>query len=356
MCMENMVKKNLFKKFLNKKRIIIFGHSGFVGSWLTLTLSLLGAEVLGVSLKMKNKNYLSNTNEFKKKIKTISCDLKNLNNIQSKIIKFKPEIIIHLASQPIVKFGYSNPQKTYETNIGGTIKILEITRKILSVKQILVFTSDKVYSNTSNKTLTETSKLGGHDPYSASKSSQDIIAQSYGFSFFKKSKIIILRSGNIIGGGDWAENRIIPDIVRAYLNKSILKIRSIHSTRPWIHIFDVINAMLLILTKQKAKYDQNTIFNLSPNIKKQVNVKKIIELIIKNTSIKRIKIKKVANIIKEKKYLHISSNKAQKELGWKTKLDLKIALKLTIDFYLLSKTKTFNEAIKQINRYFIKIK
>ena len=114
--------------------------------------------------------------------------------------------------------------------------------------------------------------------------------------------------------------------------------------------------MLLILTKQKAKYDQNTIFNLSPNIKKQVNVKKIIELIIKNTSIKRIKIKKVANIIKEKKYLHISSNKAQKELGWKTKLDLKIALKLTIDFYLLSKTKTFNEAIKQINQYFIKIK
>jgi len=354
--MENLVKNKLFKKFLNKKKILIFGHSGFVGSWLTLTLSLLGAEILGVSLKMKYKNYLSNTSKFKKLIKTINCDLKNLDNIQSKIIKFKPEIIIHLASQPIVKFGYSNPQKTYETNIGGTIKILEIARKIHTVKQILVFTSDKVYSNTSNKTLTEDSRLGGHDPYSASKSAQDIIAQSYGFSYFKKSKIIILRSGNIIGGGDWAENRIIPDIVRAYLNKGVLKIRSIHSTSPWIHIFDVINAMLLILTKQTTIHDQNAIFNLSPNIKKQVSVKKIIKLIIKNTSIKKIIIKKIANTIKEKKYLHISSKKAQAKLSWKTKLDLKIALKLTIEFYLLSKTKIFNEAIKQINQYFIKTK
>ena len=353
MCVENLV-KNLFKKYLNKKRIVIFGHSGFVGSWLTLTLSLLGAEILGVSLKMKNKNYLSNTNQFQKKIKTINCDLKNLNNIQSKIIKFKPEIIIHLASQPIVKFGYSNPQKTYETNVGGTIKVLEVARKIPTVKKILVFTSDKVYSNSSNKILTEDSKLGGHDPYSASKSAQDIIAQSYGFSFFKKSKIIILRSGNIIGGGDWAENRIIPDIVRAYLNKGVLKIRSINSTRPWIHIFDVINAMLLILTKQTTKYEQNIIFNLSPNIKKQVSVKEIIKLIIKNTSIKKIKIKKVVNIIREKKYLHISSKKAQTKLPWNTKLDLKIALKLTIEFYLLNKNKVYNEAIKQINEHFIR--
>ena len=347
---------NLFRKYLKNKRILIFGNSGFVGSWLTLSLSFFDAKILGVSLKMSNKNYLSNSLKFKKKIRTLNCDLKNLDNIQSKIVLFKPEIIIHLASQPIVKMGYINPKKTYETNVNGTIKILELARKIKTVKQILIFTSDKVYSNVENKILTEDSKLGGLDPYSASKSAQDIIAQSYGHSFFKKTKMIILRSGNIIGGGDWAENRIIPDIVRAYLNKGVLKIRSINSTRPWIHIFDVINAMLLILTKQTTKYEQNIIFNLSPNIKKQVSVKEIIKLIIKNTSIKKIKIKKVVNIIREKKYLHISSKKAQTKLPWNTKLDLKIALKLTIDFYLLSKTKTFNEAIKQINQYFIRIK
>ena len=344
---------NLFRKYLKNKRILIFGNSGFVGSWLTLSLSFFDAKILGVSLKMSNKNYLSNSLKFKKKIRTLNCDLKNLDNIQSKIVLFKPEIIIHLASQPIVKMGYINPKKTYETNVNGTIKILELARKIKTVKQILIFTSDKVYSNTENKTLTEGSKLGGLDPYSASKSAQDIIAQSYGYSFFQKTKMVILRSGNIIGGGDWAENRIIPDIVRSYLNKTVLKLRSVNSTRPWIHIFDVINAILLIITK-KNKLTQNTIFNLSPKIRKQISVKKIINLILNNTTITKIKMKKINNVIKEKKYLHISSNKAQKTIPWSTKLDLKIALKLTINFYLLNKDKIYDEAILQISSYFSK--
>ena len=344
---------NLFRKYLKNKRILIFGNSGFVGSWLTLSLSFFDAKILGVSLKMSNKNYLSNSSKFKKKIRTLNCDLKNLDNIQSKIVLFKPEIIIHLASQPIVKMGYINPKKTYETNVNGTIKILELARKIKTVKQILIFTSDKVYSNAENKTLTEGSKLGGLDPYSASKSAQDIIAQSYGYSFFQKTKMVILRSGNIIGGGDWAENRIIPDIVRSYLNKTVLKLRSVNSTRPWIHIFDVINAILLIITK-KNKLTQNTIFNLSPKIRKQISVKKIINLILNNTTITKIKMKKINNVIKEKKYLHISSNKAQTTIPWSTKLDLKIALKVTVNFYLLNRNKTYDEAIEQIRDYFSK--
>ena len=344
---------NLFRKYLKNKRILIFGNSGFVGSWLTLSLSFFDAKILGVSLKMSNKNYLSNSSKFKKKIRTLNCDLKNLDNIQSKIVLFKPEIIIHLASQPIVKMGYINPKKTYETNVNGTIKILELARKIKTVKQILIFTSDKVYSNAENKTLTEGSKLGGLDPYSASKSAQDIIAQSYGYSFFQKTKMVILRSGNIIGGGDWAENRIIPDIVRSYLNKTVLKLRSVNSTRPWIHIFDVINAILLIITK-KNKLTQNTIFNLSPKIRKQISVKKIINLILNNTTITKIKMKKINNDIKEKKYLHISSNKAQTTIPWSTKLDLKIALKLTVSFYLLNRNKTYDEAIGQIRNYFLR--
>ena len=344
--------KYLFKKNLKNKRILIFGNSGFVGSWLTLSLSFFDAKILGVSLKMKNKNYLSNSSKFKKKIRTINCDLKNLDNIQSKIVLFKPEIIIHLASQPIVKMGYINPKKTYETNVNGTIKILELARKIKTVKQILIFTSDKVYSNAENKTLTEGSKLGGLDPYSASKSAQDIIAQSYGYSFFQKTKMVILRSGNIIGGGDWADNRIIPDIVRSYLNKNILKIRSINSTRPWIHVFDVINAILLILSKKNLGNQKNLIFNLSPKKMKQISVKQIINLIKQNTVIKKIKVKKIKNNLKEKKNLHISSDKALKNLKWKTKLDLKSSLKLTINFYLLNKKKIYDEGTKQIKQFF----
>ena len=197
----------MLKKKIYNKKILIFRHTGFVGSWLSLSLSIFGAKILGVSLKMSNKNYLSNDKKFIKKIKSINCDLKDLDIIENKIINFKPDIIIHLASQPIVKVGFTDPINTYRTNIIGTVKILEIARKIPTVKKILVFTSDKVYSNSEKKPLDENSKLGGLDPYSASKSAQDIISQSYGFSFFKKKKLIILRSGNIIGGGDWANNR-----------------------------------------------------------------------------------------------------------------------------------------------------
>ena len=350
--MENMV-SNISKKYLKNKRILIFGHSGFVGSWLSLTLSLFESKVLGVSLKMSNKNYVSNTKEFKKNIKTIICDIKNLDKIETKIKNFKPEIIIHLASQPIVKEGFINPLSTYETNIMGTVKILELSKKISSVKKILIFTSDKVYSNHDKKILTENSKLGGLDPYSASKSSQDIISQSYKFSFLAKKKLIILRSGNIIGGGDWANSRIIPDIVRSYLSNRVLKIRSINSTRPWIHIFDVLNAILLLLTKQKFRNNQDLIFNLSPKIKKQISVKKILHLIPRHTNINKLKIKEVKSNIKEKKYLHISSKKAFNELGWNTKLDLKNALNLTINFYLLDGNRIYVKAIKQIKNYFL---
>jgi len=343
---------SISKKYLKNKKILIFGHSGFVGSWLTLALSSFESNILGISLKMSNENYISNTKEFKKNFKTINCDIKNLDKIETKIIKFKPDIIIHLASQPIVKEGFKNPLLTYETNIIGTVKILELSRKISSVKKILVFTSDKVYSNIEKKTLTENSKLGGLDPYSASKSSQDIISQSYRFSFLDKKKLIILRSGNIIGGGDWANNRIIPDIIRSYLSNKILKVRSISSTRPWIHIFDVLNAILLLLTRTNFKENQNLVFNLSPNIKKQITVKQILTLVFNNTNIKKLKVKNIKSNIKEKKYLHISSKKALKELGWSTKLELKNALNLTINFYLLNKKKIYSEAIKQIKDFF----
>ncbi|MDA9062718.1 CDP-glucose 4,6-dehydratase [Candidatus Pelagibacter sp.] len=351
--MESLVIK-LFKKKFKDKRILIFGNSGFVGSWLSLAFKLFGAKILGISLKMNNTNYLSNTYTFKKNIKTINCDLRNLKKIEKKIKNFKPQIIIHLAAQPIVKIGFLNPMKTYETNIIGTIKILEIIRKIKSIKKILVFTSDKVYSNNEKKILTEASSLGGLDPYSASKSAQDIISQSYSHSFFNNKQMIILRSGNIIGGGDWSDDRIIPDIIRSYFSNQILKIRSINSTRPWIHIFDVINAIFLILVKRNLRNTKTLIFNLSPNKKKQVSVKKILYLIKNNTIIKNIKIKIVKSNLKEKKYLRISSNKAFNNLNWKTKLNLIEALKLTIKFYLLDKNKIYNEAIKQIKEFFLK--
>lgn len=166
--------------------------------------------------------------------------------------------------------------------------------------------------------------------------------------------MIILRSDIINCDGDWSNDRIIPCIIMFYLHKQILKIRSINSTKSCTHIFDMINAMLLILIKKDLRNQHNTIFNLSPHKKKQVSVKKILYLIKNNTTIKKIKIKIVKNILKEKKYLHISSNKALKNLNWKTKLNLIESLKLTVKFYLLSKDRTYDEATKQIKEFFLK--
>ena len=346
--MENLVIKK-FKNIFKNKRILIIGNTGFVGSWLSLSLYLFQAKILGLSLKMKNNNYLSNSKEFQKKIKTIYADINDFKNFKIKIKRFNPEIVIHLASQPIVKTGYTNPLETFETNIFGTIRILEFLKKMPSVKQILVFTSDKVYANKERKIYTEEANLGGLDPYSASKSCQDIISQSYARSFFKSKKMIILRSGNIIGGGDWSENRIIPDIVKSYINKKILKI----ATRPWIHVLDVIHAILLILGKKSNhKKRDDLIFNLSPSTSRQVSVKKIIELIKKNTAIKVINLKIVKRKFREKKYLNISSKKAFLKLSWKTKLSLERSLKLTINFYLTKKKILISTAENQIKEYF----
>ena len=334
----------MYKKLKNKK-ILIFGNTGFVGSWLSIALDLLEVKILGVSLKMNNQNYISNTPQFKKKIKTVYCDINNLDKIKNTIINFKPEIIIHLASQPIVQKGFKNPKKTFSTNIFGSIKIFEIIRKISSVKKIIVFTSDKVYRN-DFKILNEKSNLGGLDPYSASKSCQDIISQSYNHSFLNK-RMVLIRSGNIIGGGDWGQNRLLPDIIKAFRNNQKIKIRSINSTRPWLHVLDVINAFLIIINKNIKKNSTLT-YNLAPNQTSQVTVGKILNIIKTKTQINNLKIKKIKSKIKEKKYLKLSAKKIFKELRWRPKLNLTKGLIMTIDLYLQKKESLFYKTKNQI--------
>lgn len=332
-------------KNLKNKKILIFGNTGFIGSWLSIALDLFDVKVLGISLKMSNQNYVSNTSQFKKKIKTVYCDINNLDKIKNTIIGFKPEIIIHLASQPIVQKGFENPKKTFSTNIFGSIKIFEMIRKISSVKKIVIFTSDKVYQN-DFKTLNEKSNLGGLDPYSASKSCQDIISQSYNYSFLNK-KMVLIRSGNIIGGGDWGQNRLLPDIIKAFRNKQKVKIRSINSTRPWLHILDVINAFLIIINKDIKKNITQT-YNLAPDKKSQVSVSKILGIINTKTQINNLKIKKIKSNIKEKKYLKLSAKKIFKELKWRPKLNLTKSLILTINLYLQKKGDLFSKTKDQI--------
>ena len=210
------MKNELLRKKFRGKKILITGNTGFVGSWLSILLYSLGAKILGYSLKKKDKRFLSNTPDFKSKIKTIYSDINNFDKNFNKVKKFKPQIVIHLASQPIVLESYVNTKKTYFTNVMGTVNFFENIKKIKTVNKIIVFTSDKVYMNLDGKLLNENSNLGGIDPYSASKSCQDIISSSYKSCFLKKKiDLTIIRAGNIIGGGDWNLYRLVPDIFKS---------------------------------------------------------------------------------------------------------------------------------------------
>lgn len=348
------MKLELLKKKFKGKKILITGNTGFVGSWLSVLLLLLGAKILGYSLKKKDKRFLSNTSEFKKKIKTIYSDINNFDKNLSVIKKFKPQIVIHLASQPLVLESYINRKKTYATNIMGTVNFFETIKKIKSITKVIVFTSDKVYKNLEGKILNENSNLGGIDPYSASKSCQDIISNSYKSCFLKKNvDLTILRAGNIIGGGDWNLYRLVPDIFKSIKNKKKITIRNPNAVRPWQHILEILNAFILILFNKNS--DNAEIFNIGPNLKSNVSVIQLIKLIKKIGNFKNLNIKIKKNSKYESKILRLSNLKAAKKINYKTKLNLKETVKLTIEWYknyFLNKKIIFKYTQKQISDYF----
>jgi len=350
------VKSKILKKFFKNKRVLITGNTGFVGSNLSITLSLFGAKILGYSLKKVDKGYLSNHKDYKKSIQTIFDNILNIKNYKDDIIKFKPEIIIHLASQAIVGYGYKDPKNTYLVNVMGTLELFELIKKIPSVKQILIFTSDKVYENKKGKILNENSKLGGLDPYSSSKSSQDILANSYKESFFKFTKnVIIVRAGNIIGGGDFDYSRLIPDLYSsANKNKKII-LRNPNAIRPWQHIFDLIYGLLLIIIRSHKKVKTNSIiFNIGPNMKSNIKVISLIKMlkkISKNFNFKFYYKKQ----FKETKVLKLSNLKIKTYFKWKPNINMSETLKLTnfwYSQYYKMPNKIFKLTINQIKMYF----
>lgn len=344
------------KNFFNKKKILITGHTGFVGSNLSIILSLFGADILGYSLKKKHRGYLSNQPKFKKLIKTISDDILKINNHYKKIIKFKPEIIIHLASQATVSEAYKNTKITYCTNVLGTIELFELVKKIPSVHHVLIFTSDKVYRNLRGKILYEESELGGLDPYSSSKSSQDILSNSYKESFFKNTKnVTIVRAGNIIGGGDFDFTRLIPDLFASIKKNKKFVLRNPNATRPWQHIFDLVNAMLLIICKNHKKIKSNSIvFNIGPNKSSNIKVITLVKFLknrLKNFNFEyKNKIK-----FNETKILRLSNIKIKRNLNWRPRINISKALILTnlwYKQYYKNPNTIFEFTLSQIKKYF----
>ncbi len=349
--------------FWKNKKVLITGHTGFKGSWLTIWLESMGAKIVGVSLDPLNEKNLYDLAKIGKKIKSLRCDIRNRDELKKIFSRSKPEIVFHLAAQPLVIKSYKNPVETYETNFMGTLNILESIRNISSVKACIVVTSDKCYQNNEwNWGYRENDPLGGHDPYSSSKGSCELLVNSYRLSYFtgkNKTKIASVRAGNVIGGGDFSDDRLIPDAVNSFVSKKILKIRSPKSTRPWQHVLEPLGGYILLAQKLISKnshFDQA--WNFGPYPEDIRTVRDVIDIFVKKWGKEfKYKIEKSKNI-HEAKLLSLDCSKAIHEMKWRPNWNLEKAIEHTVNWYkaYLQKEDLYNITLIQINEYLNQIK
>lgn len=311
---------------------LITGHTGFKGAWLTMLLRSRGHEVSGISLPPENDSLYNYASLKKQLIFEYFKDIRNREDLLKAFSKIGPDYVIHLAAQPLVRESYKDPITTYESNIVGTINVLESIRLTNSIKSALIITTDKVYRNIGKKTgYVENDPLGGLDPYSASKAAADLVTQSW-ISSLEKIPLGIARAGNVIGGGDWAKDRIIPDFVRTIQNKQKLIIRYPHAIRPWQHVLDCLNGYLQMIEYMTTK-KESLILNFGPEADSAKSVLDLINECENHWGIKsQIELSEIDRM-KESDVLLLDSTKARTLLNWNDKLNFVESVKFTMDFY-----------------------
>ena len=349
---------DLLKTFDNKN-VLITGHTGFKGSWLSIWLLSLGANVHGISLEPPTTPSIYQTSNLKYKMFDYRKNIQDHDEINKLIKEIKPDFIFHLAAQPIVKYSYIEPIETWKTNVLGTLSILDALR-INNLKCTAIFiTSDKCYKNREwCWGYRENDQLGGEDPYSATKGSAEIAINSYFQSYFKETqseiRIASARAGNVIGGGDWAKDRIVPDCIKAWTNNEPVSIRSSESTRPWQHVLEPLSGYL-ILAKELANNSSlsGNSFNFGPDISNNYKVLDIVKELSKGWGKGTWEIEE--NQIKESKILKLNCDKALHLLNWSPVLSFKETMKLTVDwyynFYNQKSINTFELCKEQIAHY-----
>jgi len=330
----------MLNKFFKGKKVLITGHTGFKGSWLTVWLEILGAKVIGVSNGFPTYPNHYQLLNLDKKILNKNLDIRNLSLLKSFVKKNQPDFVFHLAAQSIVNLSYKDPLKTWSTNTLGTINLLESLRQLKKKCIAIIITSDKSYENLEIKRgYNEKDRLGGKDPYSASKASADIAISSYVNSFFshKNNKVFIAtaRAGNVIGGGDWSLNRLIPDCVRSWSRKNDVLIRSPHSTRPWQHVLEAIYGYItLSINLNKNPNLHGQAFNFGPENYQDYKVISLVKLMKKYWENVSWKLHKNNNkIFKESSLLKLNSQKAKKILKWRSILTFKENIFLVANWY-----------------------
>lgn len=317
-------------EFYRNKRVFITGHNGFKGSWMCRVLMNAGANICGYSLPLDDGNNLFSLIGASDKIININEDIRNFETLNKCFESFQPEIVIHLAAQPLVRESYKNPRYTYETNVMGTVNLFECIRNSNSVKSVLNVTTDKVYKN--NEWCwgyRENEPLDGFDPYSNSKSCSELVTHSYIDSFFKDRDISIstARAGNVIGGGDFAADRIIPDCIRAQINKQKIIVRNPYSIRPYQHVLEAIFAYLMIVEKQYNNKQLAGYYNVGPNENDCVNTGKLVELFCKSWKENYgWQVQSEFNAPHEANFLRLDCSKIKQKFGWLPAWDIEKAV------------------------------
>src|SRR5450759_56530 len=334
--MDQVVKNNLFDNFYKGRKVFITGHTGFKGSWLSILLNWLGAEVHGYALDPNTNPSLFELAGIDQIVSSTIGDIRDYNLLSETLKKVQPEVIIHMAAQPLVRESYRNPRETYEINVMGTVNLLDISRQIGSVKAILNVTTDKCYENKEwHWGYRENEPMGGYDPYSNSKGCSELVTSSFRSSFFNPKEyknhgvaLASARAGNVIGGGDWADDRLIPDFIRSITRGQKVKIRSPHAIRPWQHVLEPLSGYLTLCEKLNTA---GTAFaegwNFGPDDRDVKNVewitKKICELWGESASFEI----DTNSQPHEASYLKLDCSKAKAELDWTPIWNIETTLK-----------------------------
>lgn len=328
--------KNIFSGVYEGKKVFLTGHTGFKGSWLALWLKELGAEVMGYSLEPNTNPSLFNLCEIDKDIKSIFGDIRDSKKLEEAMSEFQPDIVFHLAAQPLVRLSYNEPKMTYETNVIGTLNVYEAAKKCKSVKSIVSITTDKCYENKEwVYGYRENDPMGGYDPYSSSKGCAELLTSSYRNSFFNELGINLAstRAGNVIGGGDWAEDRLIPDLVRAVSNNESLIIRNPIATRPWQHVLEPLSGYLWLGAKLlQGKNEFSCGWNFGPNDSDVLSVEEILKISLSEWGRGNYKVDKSSHP-HEAKLLKLDISKARSELKWNPVYEAKTTIAKTIEWY-----------------------
>jgi CDP-glucose 4,6-dehydratase len=318
------------------KKVLVTGHTGFKGGWLSLWLQELGANVVGYSLAPDTNPSLFIDANVDGCGKSIIADVRDKGKLFDTVQEERPEFVFHLAAQPLVRRSYRDPVGTFESNVMGTINLLDAVRQVDSVRSCVIITSDKCYENLEwAHAYRETDPLGGYDPYSASKGAAEIVVSSYRRSFFKDHRcgIASARAGNVIGGGDWAEDRILPDCIRALSKGERIKVRSPKSVRSWQHVLDPLHGYLLLALKVKedpTSYSQA--WNFGPMVS-LYTVGQMVDDVIEIWGSGGWDDVSDPTAMHEAHYLRLDSTKANVQLGWMPKLDIKQSVAMTVSWY-----------------------